>query len=343
MKSLKKYSIIDLHLHLDGSLSAKAIIEVAKEEGIKLPTYDEKELEFYLKVPKDCKSLNEYLERFDIPNLVLQTKNSLRKCTLDLLNRLSKQGLKYVEIRMAPQLSAQKDLTQEDVVKELIEIKKETERTLPIKVNFILCMMRIPNNKKVNLETVELAKKYYGQGIVAVDLAGAEAMHPFSYFEKVFNKANEYGLNITIHGGEATGSDEVMMAIDGGAMRIGHGVHLSLDKDSVKNVLDNDVCFEFCPLSNLQTKSLKTYNDVPLRKFMEKGIDVTINSDNMTVSNTDAIKEMRTMVKTFSLTKEEVRKLICNSIKHSFVDNDTQEKLYERMNEVFDSYYEKVR
>ena len=70
MKNLNKYSIIDLHLHLDGSLSSKAIIEVAKEEGIKLPTYDEKELEFYLKVPKDCKSLNEYLERFDIPNLV---------------------------------------------------------------------------------------------------------------------------------------------------------------------------------------------------------------------------------------------------------------------------------
>ena len=101
-----------------------------------------------------------------------------------------------------------------------------------------------------------------------------------------------------------------MMAIDNGAMRIGHGVHLSLDDETVNRVKENNICFEFCPLSNLQTKSLKTYEDVPLRKFMERGIDVTINSDNMTVSNTDAIAEMKTMVKTFNLTKEEVKKNI---------------------------------
>ena len=110
----KKYAIVDLHLHLDGSLSAKAILDVAKKEQIELPTNNEDELNRYLMVPENCGSLNEYLERFALPNLVLQSKYGLETCTLDLLKRLADDGLKYVEIRMAPQLSINKGLTQEE-------------------------------------------------------------------------------------------------------------------------------------------------------------------------------------------------------------------------------------
>ena len=92
----KKYCIVDLHLHLDGSLSPEIIIEIAKEEGIKLPTYDANELKKYLQVPPTCESLNEYLTKFDLPNLVLQTKNGLRKATLDLMKRETDNGLKYI-------------------------------------------------------------------------------------------------------------------------------------------------------------------------------------------------------------------------------------------------------
>ena len=318
MKNLKKYSIIDLHLHLDGSLSAKTIIEVAKEEGIKLPTYDEKELEFYLKVPKDCKSLDEYLERFDIPNLVLQTKNGLRKCTLDLLNRLSKQGLKYVEIRMAPQLSTQKELNQEDVVKTLIEIKKEAEQTLLIKVNFILCMMRIPNNKKVNLETVELAKKYYGQGIVAVDLAGAEALFGNKVFEEELKLVKKYNLPLTVHSGEATDYKEVNLALDYGADRIGHGVHSIEDKATVERLKKLGTLLEICPTSNIDTKSFKSYEELPLRAFYDAGVKFSINTDDMAVSDTNLLKEFE-VVEKLGFKEEEIKELTHNAINAAFI------------------------
>ena len=77
MMNYEKYAIADIHLHLDGSLSPKAVIEVAKKENISLPTYDENELRKYLEVPEDCDSLNEYLKRFDLPNLVLQSEYGL--------------------------------------------------------------------------------------------------------------------------------------------------------------------------------------------------------------------------------------------------------------------------
>ncbi len=331
--------MIDLHLHLDGSLSEEDFIYLSKKYNVDLG----KDFPNNIYVPADCPSLEDYLKRFDLPLLLLQTEEALEYAIKSLVRRLYNLGFIYAEIRYAPLLHTQKGMSQMDAAQAVLRGLNEVLKECPgFDANLILCCMRHAP-EELNMETVEIANKLKGTRVVAVDLAGAEALHPFNYFEKIFKKAEDYGLNITIHGGEATGNDEVMMAIDGGAMRIGHGVHLSLDNCSVKKVLDNDVCFEFCPLSNLQTKSLKTYNDVPLRKFMERGIDVTINSDNMTVSNTNAIKEMAIMVKTFDLTKDEVKKLICNSIKHSFVENDVQEKLYQRMNEVFDSYYEKVK
>nr|MCR5506112.1 amidohydrolase family protein [Bacilli bacterium] len=190
---------------------------------------------------------------------------------------------------------------------------------------------------------IEAANQLKGTKVVAVDLAGAEALHPSSYYANIFNKAKEYRLNITIHAGEATGSDEVMMAMDNGAMRIGHGVHLSLDKETVKRVKEERICFEFCPTSNLQTKSLKRYEDVPLRKFIELGIPVTINSDNMTVSNTNVPIELSHMVKTFALTKDEVNYLLLQSIAHAFIEDEDKKEILRRMLSIkIDEFYERI-
>ena len=164
---IKKLLIADIHLHLDGSLSSHAVIEIAKKENIVLPTYVEKELDKYLMVDENCASLNEYLTKFDVPNLVLQTKYGLKTAYLDLLKRESEAGLKYVEIRMAPQLSTQKGLSQEEVVKTLIDAKIEGEKLYKIKSNLILCLMR-GATESLNLETITVARKYIGKGVVSL-------------------------------------------------------------------------------------------------------------------------------------------------------------------------------
>lgn len=326
MENLKKYAIVELHNHLDGSLSAKAIIEVAKEENIKLPTYNEKELEKYLQVPKNCKSLEEYLKCFALPNLVLQTKNGIRKCTAELLERLNRQGLKYVEIRMAPQLSTAKNLSQEEVVETLIEVKKDIESRLPIKVNFILCMMRFIDKHKENIETIENVRKFLNKGIVAVDLAGGEAAFGNDLFSEEFNLIKKYNLPMTLHSGEVPGAEQVISAINYGAKRIGHGVHSIDDPKVLKHVVDIKIPLEVCPTSNADTKSFPSYEELPIRKLFDAGANILINTDNMQVSNTTLLDEFK-IVEKLGFNEDEIKKLTLNAINAAFISDEEKETL----------------
>ena len=315
----KKYAIVDLHLHLDGSLSAKAIIEVAKKENIVLPSFNEDELNKYLRVPENCESLNEYLERFALPNLVLQTEQGLEICTSDLLKRLAKDGLKYVEIRMAPQLSTDKGLSQEKVVEILIKTMKKAEKS-GIFSNLILCMMRGESTHEKNFETIAVAKKFLGKGVVAMDLAGAEALFPNEMFEDEFKEINKLGIPLTIHSGEAAGSDSVKSALKYNAARIGHGIHSIEDEKVIEELVKRNICLEICPKSNLDTKTISKYEDLPIREFIKKGVKVTINTDDMTVSNTTLKQEYETLVK-LGFAEQELIMFAENTIDFAFCEN----------------------
>ena len=134
-----------------------------------------------------------------------------------------------------------------------------------------------------------------------------------------------------------------MMAIDLlHAQRIGHGVHLELTKDNVKKIVEKRIGFEFCPTSNLQTTSLANYQSVPLKDFDRFGIKVGINSDNMTVSDTDILKEYRHLYQTFKLQKHEVRHYLNNSIDMAFVSNEEKELLRKELDKKLDWFYSLV-
>ena len=327
----KKYALCDLHLHLDGSLSSETIIEVAKEENIELPTYDKEELRKYLEVPENCKSLNEYLERFDIPNRVLQSKNGLYKCMLDLLKREADAGLKYVEVRMAPQLSTAIGLNQDEVVKTIIDASNEAKDKFGIKSNLILCLMRNQNNMMVNLKTIEVARKYLNKGVCAIDLAGAEALFPNENFAALFELARNLEIPFTIHAGEAAGASSVKSAILMGASRIGHGVHSIEDESVVKMLVDKKIPLEICPKSNLDTKTVLKLEDLPIREFLKKGVIVTLNTDDMTVSNTNLQNEY-SLLASIGYTEDELKILSTNTIKSAFLSDKEKEELLSYLN-----------
>lgn len=322
----KNYCIVDLHLHLDGSLSPKIIIEIAKEEKIDLPTYDEKELLKYLQVPPTCTSLNEYLTKFDLPNLVLQSKNGLYKATLDLLKREADDGLKYVEIRMAPQLSIQKGLKQKEIVETLITAINDGYKNYGIKSNLILCLMRLNNNQKENIETINIAKEFLNKGVVAIDLAGAEALFPNEMFYEQFEYAKELNIPFTIHAGEASDASSVVTALSMGAKRIGHGIH-SIDDPKVINYLkEHNIPLEICPKSNLDTKAITKFEELPVKELLKQGVKVTINTDDMTVSNTNLRNEFN-ILENIGLTNDELKQIALNSIEASFLNEDEKEQL----------------
>ena len=323
MINAKKYAIIDLHLHLDGSMSLECARSLAKKQGIALP--DDKELLSRLRVSDDCRDLNEYLERFDLPLSLLQTAEAISESVERLCNELQSQGLIYAEIRFAPQLHLQKGLTQEEVVLAAIEGLNRSD----FFASLILCCMRGADNREANIETVRLVKKYLGKGVCAVDLAGAEALFPNEGFVDVINYARSLSLPMTLHAGEALGADSVASAIELGADRIGHGVRSIENPKILKSLAEKKIPLELCPTSNLNTRVFDDLKDYPIRTFLESGVLITVNTDNMSVSATTLAEEYQRLADALELTEADLKKIALCSISATFLDSKGREKIFD--------------
>lgn len=302
--------LIELHLHLDGSLRPETVWELAKEQNIKLPANTVDEVRDQMQVPEDCRTLEEYLTRFDLPLLVLQTREALERAAFELAEDLAKEGVTYAEIRFAPQLSIKGGMTQEQAVEAAIEgVKRGMEQYPSIRVGLILCCMRGEDNEEWNLQTVETAKKYLGDVVCAVDIAGAESLYPTERFAPVFEKVREYGLPSTIHAGEAAGPESMKTALAFGAKRIGHGVAAVEDPKLVRRLIEEQITLEVCVTSNYQTKVVPSIEAHPIRRLFNAGVRVTVNSDNRTVSNTNVRKELDILRNVFGFKEQEIEKM----------------------------------
>ena len=302
--------VVELHLHLDGSLRPETVWELAKEQGVELPAKSAEEVKYKMEVPEDCKTLEEYLERFDLPLLVLQRADAIERVTFELVEDLANEGVDYAEIRFAPQLSVNGCLTQDEVVEAAIRGAERGMKVYPqIRVGLILCCMRGADNEALNMQTVETAKKYIGDVVCAVDIAGAEGLFPTENFAPVFAKVREYGLPMTIHAGEAAGPDSMKTALSFGTKRIGHGVAAIDDPELIQRLIDENVTLEVCVTSNYHTKVVPAINMHPIHKLLEKGVHVTVNSDNRTCSRTTLQKEKEVLKEELGFTDEEIEKM----------------------------------
>ena len=143
--------LIELHLHLDGSLRAETVWELAKEQGIEIPAKSVEEVRYKMEVPEDCKTLEEYLERFALPTMVLQTEAAMERVAFEMVETLAKEGVTYAEIRFAPQLHVRRGLTQAQVVEATIHgVKRGMEQYPSVRAGLILCCMRGDTNMDIN-------------------------------------------------------------------------------------------------------------------------------------------------------------------------------------------------
>ena len=193
--------------------------------------------------------------------------------------------------------------------------------------------MRGEGNDKENDETIELAKKYLVEdgGVVAIDIAGAEGLYPTSLYKDLFTKAKGYNIPFTIHAGEADGPQSVKDAIEFGAKRIGHGVRIEQDPEVVKLVKDKEIILEMCPTSNRQTHAVEDMSKYPFMKYLEEGIKVTLNTDDMGIEGTTLANEFRYMEKTFGLTAEQEKIILMNSINAAFTSENVKKDLKKQL------------
>ena len=328
--SAQKY--IDLHLHLDGAITLDIAKELARIQNITLPASNDKALEKLLIVPEDCQSLNDFLKCFALPLSLMQTYTGLKESVRLVAENIRSQGVIYAEIRFAPQLHTSNGMTQEDAVKAALDGLKATS----LKANLILCFMRGDGNADANSETLELARKYLVKdgGVVAVDLAGAEALYPTEDYRELFRRAKNYGIPFTIHAGEAAGAESVRAAVEFGAVRIGHATRMYESPDVVELVRLKGITIEECPTSNKQTHVLEDMSQYPFMKYLAYGIRVTINTDDMAISGITLADEFRYIEEKFGLTPEQRHMILNYAVDAAFTTDEVKEQLRK---ELFDS------
>ena len=162
---------------------------------------------------------------------------------------------------------------------------------------------------------------------MAIDLAGDEATYKTSNFEELFEIVNKERIPFTIHAGEVAGCESVVEAINFGAKRIGHGINC-IESSVVMNKLINErITLEVCPSSNVDTNVVASMDKHPIKALVDKGVLITINTDNRTVSNTNLNREYELLKDTFGFTDEDFLQFNMNAIEAAFISDDEKEEL----------------
>lgn len=306
---------VELHLHLDGSLSHSFYKTMTQEIGLAMT---DEEIRSAVTVPENCTSLVEYLRRFELPTKILQTARALTLATLDLIRQLEAQDVFYAEIRFAPQLHTNCGLTQQQAVEAVLKgVELAKQEQLQIQIGILLCMM-VTGTEAANRETAELAVAYKNKGIAGLDLAGAEGAVPMIQFKPLFQIAYDAALPFTIHAGECGDYENINQAISFGARRIGHGCAALFSEECMNLIQREGITLEMCPTSNIQTKAVPSLEEHPIKQFLRRGLLVTVNTDNMTASNTTLTKEYQELKKHLQLTNADLQTVNENALKAAF-------------------------
>lgn len=328
-EQIEQMKKVVIHIHLDGSLRPETVLEWLIEEreykALEFNSLEElqntdrsilfERVQKALMVEKNCRDLNEYLEKFDLPCKMLQSEEHIMQATFELFEDLAKQNVIYAEVRFAPSKHTQKGLKYEQIVKAAINGMEMAKSEFEMDGNLILCAMR-GDDKKTNFETINVAKRYLGKGVAGVDLAGAESIFPTEDYKDIFKQAKNEKIPITIHAGEAAGPESIKKALEFGATRIGHGIRCLEDSRLVGELIQKEIVLEVCPTSNLQTKA--TGENHPIEELYRKGLLTTISPDNNTVSNTNINEEYEWILENTGLSIDDLTQMNINAVRGLF-------------------------
>jgi adenosine deaminase len=308
----------ELHVHLDGSLRTSTIMELADAAAVSLPYGDEAALYDYLYV-QDGRDLVDYLKRFDLTLSVMQTADSLERTAFELCEDAVAENVRYIEIRYSPVLHTQGDLPLEETVEAPLRGVRQAETELGIRAGLIICGIRhLPPETSVQL--AELAAAFKDRGVVAFDLAGAEAGNPATDHAEAFRIAREANLGITVHAGEAAGAESIAEALHAcGAHRIGHGASLYQDPDLLRYVNDHRIPIESCLTSNVQTHPGTSFESHPMRAYFDKGLLVSLHTDNRLMSGTTMTEEYTRAAEHLGFSDDELVELVLNGFRSAFL------------------------
>jgi adenosine deaminase len=318
-KLLKELPKVELHCHLDGSLRVDTILDLASKQNIPLPSSNPHNLKKMLSIGEKRVTLEEYISRFDITLSVMQTPDSLSRIAYELIEDVASENVRYIEVRYSPILHATRGMTLEEAITSVKDGLKKGEKDFGVKSGIIVCGIR-HISPEASLKLADLCVKFKNNGVVGFDLAGAEENFPAKDHREAFYMILNHNINATIHAGEAFGPSSIHQAVHYcGAHRIGHGTRLKEDQDLMNYINNHRITMEVCLTSNWHTYTVKSLKEHPLRYYYDRGIRVTLNTDNRLMSDTTLTKEFRIARDLFNFQLHDFREVTIIAMKAAFL------------------------
>lgn len=320
---------IDLHRHLEGSLRLHTLIDIARENGIDIPSsYDAEQLRPYVQVTDDPPDHLRFLRKFLFMHRFYTSKETTQRVVREAVTDAALDNIRYLELRFNPYaLSNFYNFPMADVVEWVLDATEQTQAETETRTCLILT---IPRNKSLKMaeEMVDLAVTYCGPILRGIDLVGDEVNFPAERFIDPVQRAREAGLNITIHAGEWVGSRSVYAAVKYlNAQRIGHGIRAIEDSDVVRMLYEQKIALEVCPTSNVDTGAVATLAQHPLPDLYNLQLRVTLNTDDPCVSNTTLSDEYATAVGKIGMDKKSIYRMLRNAVEAAFIPPDEKSHL----------------
>jgi adenosine deaminase len=325
------YPLTDLHRHLDGNIRLSTIWQLAQEHSIVLPADSLEKLKKKVQIQQKTTDLLAFLEKMELGVSVLASEQTCFRIAYENIEDAKLAGLDYVELRFSPVFMAQAhNLPVDQVVDAVIAGCKAGTKKYGVPVNLIGILSRSYGEVTCHQELQALLRAK--DDIVALDLAGDEKGFPAIRFKQHFKLARDAGWNITVHAGEADGPHSIRQAIDElGATRIGHSVAAREDPHLMDFMANNNISIECCLTSNFQTGACTNIADHPIKTFMERGIVVTLNTDDPGVSGIEIADEYKLASEVVGLSAEQLAQIQLNGVKVAFAEDSVKEQLLSQL------------
>ncbi|ORT51684.1 adenosine deaminase [Vibrio sp. qd031] len=318
--------VTDLHRHLDGNIRPQTILDLASKFGIKLPANDLEGLRPHVQIVENEPSLVAFLQKLDWGVAVLGDLDAVYRVAYENVEDALQAKIDYAELRFSPYYMAMKhNLPVQGVVEAVIDGVAAGSRDFGVKTNLIGIMSRTFGVEACTQELdALLACK---ERLIAIDLAGDEIGQPGEQFVEHFKRVRDAYLNVTVHAGEAAGAASMWQAIQElGATRIGHGVKAFEDDSLVDYLAQHRIGIESCLTSNIQTSTVESLASHPIKRFLERDVLATLNTDDPAVEGIDLPYEYQVAAPQI-LTQQQIEQAQHNGLAIAFLSDGDKKAL----------------
>jgi len=319
---------VELHRHLEGSLRLQTMLEVARAHGITVPASILRLSDMVQVQDEDPLTFQNFLAKFNTLRLFYKSPDVIHRVTREAVEDAARDNIRYLELRFTPvALSRAERFPLHDVMDWVCTSTVQAAEEFDIKVRLVVSVNR-HESPELAEQVAWLAAEHMKDGIVGMDLAGNEAEYSARPFTPIFAEAKQSGLHLTIHAGEWAGASNVREAIeDVGAERIGHGVRIMEDEKVVALARERGTTFEVCVTSNYQSGVVPALSAHPLPRMLQAGLDVTLNTDDPSVSRIDLSHEFKLVHEDLGLPLDVLKGRVLAAAKAAFLPEGERDEL----------------